>query len=98
MEQSIKIKIADKEFELKVTSTEHEEIIRKAAADINSKVGLWLEKYPKKNLSDILSLVALKICISNIQLQRMVQSAKTETESLAAEIEGYLENIEKNSR
>ena len=48
MEQSIKIKIADREYPLKVSSPEKEEGIRKAAADLNKKITLYQEKYPNK--------------------------------------------------
>ena len=98
MLQSITIKIADQAYPLKVTSPEHEEIIRKAAAEVNSKIAFWLERHPEKKLSEILSLVALKMCISNIQLQNQAAGIRTEVEEFAAEIESYLDNIDKNSR
>ena len=40
MAQSITIRIADRTYSLKVSSPEHEEVIRKAAGEINKKVKL----------------------------------------------------------
>lgn len=98
MEQSINVKIADRNYPLKVTSPEQEEVIRKAAAEINARVNLWLEKHPEKKLSEILSLVALKTCITNITLSEQLKTIKAGEESLVKELESYLENIDINSR
>ena len=48
MAQSITIRIADRTYSLKVSSPEHEEVIRKAAGEINRKVKLYLDKFPGK--------------------------------------------------
>ncbi|MBO5418651.1 MAG: cell division protein ZapA [Bacteroidales bacterium] len=98
MEQSINIKIADSVFPLKVSSPEQEEVIRKAAAEINAAIRHWLEKHPEKKLSEILSLVALKLCINNISLQKQLLAMNEEEGKLSKEIEAYLNEIDKNSR
>ena len=43
MAQSISIKIAERPYSLKVTSPDQEEVIRKAADDINRKIALYQE-------------------------------------------------------
>ena len=98
MAQSISIKIAERTYSLKVTSPEQEEVIRKAADDINRKIALYQEKFPDKSLSDVLSFMALNVCIANITLQKQMKEMTEKEEMLAKELEGYLDNIDKNSR
>ena len=98
MEQSIKIKIADREYPLKVSSPEKEEVIRKAAADLNRKISLYQDKYPNKGMIEILSFVALNVSMMNVVLEKQVDSLKKGEENLASELRSYLENIDKNSR
>jgi cell division protein ZapA len=98
MEQSIKIKIADREYPLKVSSPEKEEVIRKAAADLNKKITLYQEKYPNKGMIEILSFVALNVSMTNVVTQKQIEAMKEGEENLAQELQGYLENMNKNSR
>ncbi len=98
MEQSIKIKIADREYPLKVSSPEKEEVIRKAAADLNRKITLYQEKYPHKGMIEILSFVALNVSMTNVVLQKQIDVMTGEEEGLAKELQAYLDNIDKNSR
>lgn len=98
MEQSIKIKIADREYPLKVSSPEKEEVIRKAAADLNRKITLYQEKYPNKGMIEILSFVALNVSMTNVVVQKQIDVMKDNEESLAKELQGYLDNMDKNSR
>lgn len=97
-EQSIKVKVAGREFPLKVNSPEHEEIIRKAADDIKKMTEAYQARFTDKPMAEILSLVALNVCVSNITLNRQIKDLKMGEEALAKEITGYLENIDKNSR
>ena len=98
MEQSIKIRIADREYPLKVSSPEKEEVIRKAAAELNKRISLYQDKYPNKGMIEILSFVALNVSMSNIVLQKQAEEMKYEEDTLVKELQGYLENIDKNSR
>ncbi len=98
MEQSIKIKIADREYPLKVSSPEKEEVIRKAAADLNRKITLYQEKYPHKGMIEILSFVALNVSMTNVVLQKQIDVMNAEEEGLAKELQAYLDNMDKNSR
>ena len=77
---------------------ESEELIRLAAASINSKIAGYQTKYPGKNMSDILAFVALNESIGSISQQRALDSLKKEIESLKGETDSYLENIEENGR
>ena len=98
MAQSIKVTIAERTFPLKVNSPEHEELIRKAADEINRKVKFYLERYPGKSLNEIMSLVALNTGIAYVGLQKQMETVLGAEESLVKELDGYLENIDKNSR
>ena len=95
MAQSINIKIAGRPYNLTATSPEHEEVIRKAAEDVNRKIAQYQEKFPKTGLSDIMAFMALNVCMNNIVLQNHVNQMKEAEETLAGELESYLENIDK---
>ena len=98
MEQRIKIKIAGYTFPLKVTSQEQEENIRKSALEINRQITAFQSKYPNKSLIEILSIMSLNVCVTNLSLAKQVKEMKDAEDSLAKELNGYLENIDKNSR
>ncbi|MCM1178159.1 MAG: cell division protein ZapA [Bacteroidales bacterium] len=95
MEQKITIKIADREYTLKAETPGREEAIRKAAGSINNMIAAYLEKYPDKDMAEILSFVALNLGIGNVGMQKKIESLEKESIQLNNEIEGYLENIDK---
>ena len=94
MAQSINVTIADRSYPLQVKSPEHEEMIRKAASDINRRVKFYLEKFPNKGTAEVLSLVALNVGIVNCGLQKQLEMTIAEEESLLKELESYLDNID----
>ena len=47
---------------------------------------------------EILSFVALNVSMTNITLQGKIREMNEEEEKLSKELEGYLDNIDKNSR
>ncbi|MBR5141857.1 MAG: cell division protein ZapA [Bacteroidales bacterium] len=98
MAQSIKVVIAEHTYPLQVNSPEHEELIRKAAADVNQRVKYYLEKYPTKGTKEVLALVALNLGITNFGLKNQITEMANQEETLLKELEGYLDNIDKNSR
>ena len=98
MAQSISIKIADRPYSLKVTSPEQEELIRKAAEEVNRKISAYQDRMPGKGMVELLSFAALNVCMANLSLQDQLKELTREEKSLADELEGYLENIDKNSR
>ena len=98
MAQSITIKIADRPYSLKVTSPEQEELIRKAADEVNRKISAYQDRMPGKGIVELLSFAALNVCMANLSLQDQLKEIAREEKSLADELEGYLENIDKNSR
>ncbi len=98
MAQNISIKIADRPYSLKAASPEQEELIRKAADELNRKVRAYQDKLPGKSTVELLSFAALNVCMSNISLKDQLDKLSREEEGLAKELEGYLDNIDKNSR
>ena len=98
MKQSIKIKIADREYPLMVSSPEQEEAIRKAASELNKKLSLYQDKYPNKGMIEILSFVALNVSMTNVVLQKQIDMLNEGEDNLAKELQSYLDNIDKNSR
>ena len=98
MEQSIKVKIAGYTFPLQVNSQEQEEYIRKSAQEINRQITAFQTRYPNKSLIEILSIMSLNVCVTNMTLSKQMKDFKDAEESLAKELNGYLENIDKNSR
>ena len=98
MAQSINIKIAGHPYNISATSAGHEEVIRKAADMLNQKISQYQEKFPNKGMTEIVSFMALNVCMSNIMLQKQVTSLKDAEEALASELNRYLDDIEKTSR
>jgi len=98
MAQNISIKIADRPYSLKASSPEQEELIRAAADEINRKVKAYQDKLPGKGMVELLSFAALNVCMSNITLQKQMRELSDEEKTLAEELGGYLDNIDKNSR
>lgn len=94
MAQSINVMIADRSYPVQVKSPEHEEMIRKAVADINRRVKFYLEKFPSKGMVEILSLVVLNIGIQNSGLQKQVESAIEDEAALLKELEDYLQKAD----
>ena len=98
MAQSINIKIAGRAYNLHVTSPEQEEVIRMAAEDINKKIAHYQEKFPTKGITEIMSFMALNVCMNNIILQKKVKDTKDEVDGLAEMLGSYLESNDKASR
>ena len=94
MAQSINVMIADRSYPVQVNSPEHEEMIRKAVADINRRVKFYLDKFPAKGMVEVLSLVALNIGIQNCGHQKQVESAIEDEAALLKELEDYLQKAD----
>ena len=98
MEQKIRIRIAGREYDLKSTSPEQEEQIRKSASMLNRMIDSYQSRYPRKDIVDILSFVALNQGISNVSLLRKLEDTEKECKELKEGLDGYLENILTASR
>ena len=73
-------------------------MFRKTPEEINRQITAFQSKYPNKSLIEILSIMSLNACVTNLSLAKQMKEMKDAEESLAKELNGYLENIDKNSR
>lgn len=95
MEQSITIKIAGKDYPLKVTSPEMEQLMRTAAENINQKMAAFDAKYPDKTLVDKLAFVTLTETVSKLSYQKKLSAINEEAKRMLEQTSGYLNSIEK---
>ena len=95
MEQSITIKIAGKDYPLKATSPEMEQLMRLAAETINQKLAVYDAKFPDKTLVDKLSFVALNETVSHMSYQKRLSSVNEEAKRMLSQTSSYLDNIDK---
>lgn len=94
MDQSITLKIAGKEYPLKASSPEMEQLMRLAAEDVNNMLARYTEKFPDKTLEDKLAFVTLQEAVFKISAQRKVQSLAEEVSALKKDTDAYLQGIE----
>lgn len=95
MEQKIKIHISERTYNLKAADSVHEEMIRKAADEINRMIDAYQSRMQKKEMIDILSLVALNIGTEYMKLHQRCRDIESEVRQLKDDTEGYLEDIGK---
>ena len=98
MAQNITIKLGDRPYSLIATSPEQEQLIRKAAEEVNRRIKVYQDRTPEKPMLELMSFAALSICMGNLNYQDTFRSLSSEEKRLTKELESYLENIDKNSR
>ena len=96
MEQRITLTIAGRQFQLKATSPEMEQSMRYAADDINKMLARYTEKYPDKDLVEMLLFVTLTQTVSRINSQAKLNALSSDCTKLANELSDYLDNIDSN--
>ena len=92
MEQKISVKIAGRIFNLTASSPEAEQLYREAAETINKRFAAYTRSHPGKNVSDLLSMIALNETVLRLGLQKDLESNKQEEKALAKELERYLKD------
>lgn len=95
MDQSITLKIAGKEYAMKATSPEMEQMMRTAAEVINQKLTAYDARFPDKTLVDKLAFVALNESVARISYQKRLSVVAEETKEMLRETDKYLDSIEK---
>ena len=70
---SVKIKISDREYPMKV-SPEEEERIRKAGKLINEKIKVYREKFGIDDKQDLLAMVAFDSVVDRLESEGQLQS------------------------
>ena len=92
MDQKISIKIAGRMFNLTATSPEAEELYRNAADIINQRYADYTRKHPGKNVSDLLSMIALNETVLRLQQKKEIDGLKEDEKLLARDLERYLQD------
>ena len=95
MDQSITLKIAGKDYSLKASSPEMEQIMRVAAEAIGKRLSQYDAKFPDKELLDKLVFVTLNETIGRIAAQRKLTAREEGEKKLLDEMTSYLDSIEK---
>lgn len=90
MDQKISVKIAGRIFNLTASSPEAEQLYREAAETINKRFAAYTRSHPGKNVSDLLSMIALNETVLRLGLQKDLESNKQDEKALARELERYL--------
>ena len=90
MDQKISVKIAGRMFNLTASSPEAEQLYREAAETINRRFAAYTRSHPGKNVSDLLSMIALNETVLRLGLQKDLDSHKQDEKALAGELERYL--------
>ena len=98
MAQDITIKLAGKPYPLTAASPEQEQLIRRAADEINKRIADYQSKNPDGFIVDFMSFAALNLCMSLLTMADQMNALKAEEAMLVKELDGYLKNIDKNSR
>ena len=93
MEQKIKIRISERTYNLKTADSAQEEMMRKAADEINRMIDAYQSRMQKREMIDILSLVALNIGMECMRLHQSVRDFESEVRQLKDDTESYLEDI-----
>jgi cell division protein ZapA (FtsZ GTPase activity inhibitor) len=90
MDQKISIKIAGRTFNLTASSPEMEELYRQAAEAINKRFTTFTRSHPGRNVSDLLSLVALNETVIRLGIQKDIDLYKTAEKQLESDLDNYL--------
>ena len=94
MGQKITIGIGGKRYELNADSVEKEEIYRQEAASVNKMLADYTDKFPGKELSELLAFVALNESIGRISMLKRLDAISKEVETLERQTDTYLEDID----
>ena len=94
MDQKISVKIAGRIFNLTASTPEAEQLYREAAETINKRFAAYTRSHPGKNVSDLLSMIALNETVLRLGLQKELEENKNDEQALAKELERYLKDIQ----
>lgn len=92
MDQKISVKIAGRMFNLTASSPEAEQLYREAAETINRRFAAYTRSHPGKNVSDLLSMIALNETVIRLELQQVIDQYKEDKDLLARDLERYLQD------
>ena len=96
--QSITLKIAGKEYPLKVQAGQSEKNMRLAAENINQMLSKYDERFPNRSTLDKLIFVTLNEAVGRLSTSQKYKDLKEEMDKLGSELESYLSTIEEPDR
>lgn len=93
-QQSIKIRIGDRDYPFKINPNE-EERIRLAVKRINERIDFFRSKYPTRDIQDALSMSLLHFAILSISAEqnKELSGLVHELKLLDNQLSEYIENI-----
>lgn len=89
-EISIKVLIGDRQYPLKISSNE-EENVRKAAKLVNDRSKFYTENFSVQDKQDAIAMSALEFASENLNAGSGDQSISAEVEHLLIELDQYLD-------
>ena len=95
MGQSIKLKIAGKEYSLTAASEEQEQLMRLAARDVNEMLDRFNEKFVDTDMVDKFAFVAVQEAVGKFYMKARLSQLGGELSSLSSEVSSYLEETDK---
>ncbi len=98
MARNITIKLGSKSYSITAETTDEEQLIRRAADEVNGRIKAYMKANPGIPMDDLVSFAALNICRSYIRLSDDTRINEMEAGKLARELDGYLKEIDKDSR
>lgn len=91
MDQSIKVKIADKVFPFLVKTPEQEAVMRTAAEEINRILLEYDRRFPDRPLLDKLVFVTMNQTANRISAKEECSKASEQIKEMEMELGSYLE-------
>jgi len=91
-EFSISITVADRPYKL-VIDKEYEELFRRAAKLIDSRIKTYSNNYAYKDKQDLLAMVALDNTINLLQHERNINEKETTLEKILIELDTALTEV-----
>ncbi len=92
-ELSIKVNIADRHYQLKVTP-EQEVVVRQAAKLINDKLKALQQQFDVRDKQDMLSMTVLELATQLITMQQNAASDKDGLSAQLHELQSLLKNVQ----
>ena len=91
-ELSIKIRIADREYPMRVTE-EEEERLRKAGRMINERLKMFREQFGIEDKQDLLAMVALEVAADSLSTAKTKEATNSDYADKLTRLENMLSSL-----
>jgi len=92
-EQAIKIRIADRDYPMRVTE-EEEERLRKAGRVLNERLKAFREQFGIEDKQDLLAMVALEVAADSLQTAKSKEATSSDFADKLTRLEHVLSTLE----